>query len=364
MSNLFQEVLNDANGVESRLLGQSYPYYKNIKSPSEIGMSDKGTIKQMTKDINGLIQYVELLVTGKSKASTTGGPLGNKFFLQTGAKCAAADQCTKDANGVSTCQEVDRYIYVNNVPYGNIPFISSGLGQNFTEFRGLIPGAMGNLDVLNPYSIMSAFLSGSNPPCQQITMQVIDASNNKSSETHYVTTVDIKNTNACSFPNGRNPLTGYTCKGGVGKNTDSNVAATSVAAASVAAASANKKSSKKNKGKKNTTAQNTTTTTSNATITPNTTTTTSNAIAKPNTTTTTSNATITPNTTTTTSTASAKKIAKPKKSNNKNGKETFQSEFDDETIFMMPEDPIDQIYFASLAAIGIYILYRLMEKAR
>jgi hypothetical protein len=351
MSNLFQEVLNDANGVESRLLGQSYPYYKNIKSPSEIGMSDKGTIKQMTKDINGLIQYVELLVTGKSKASATGGPLGNKFFLQTGAKCSATDQCTKDANGVSTCQEVDRYIYVNNVPYGNIPFISSGLGQNFTEFRGLIPGAMGNLDVLNPYTIMSAFLSGSTPPCQQITMQVIDASNNKSSETHYVTTVDIRNANACSFPNGRNPLTGYTCKGGVGKNSGSNVAA-----ASVAAASANKKSSKKNKGKKNTTTQNTTTIASNATITPNATTTTSNATITPNTTT-------TPNATTK-NTNNAKNTSKVKKSNKKNSKETFQSELYDETSCMMPEDPIDQIYFASLAAIGIYILYRLMEKAR
>ena len=93
MSNLFQEVLNDANGVQSRLLGQTYPYYKNIKSPSQLGMGDKGTIQQMTKDIDGLVQYVELLVTGKSEASATGGPLGNKFFLQTGAKCAAKDTC-------------------------------------------------------------------------------------------------------------------------------------------------------------------------------------------------------------------------------------------------------------------------------
>ena len=30
MSNLFQEVLNDANGVQSRLLGPTYPYYSNI----------------------------------------------------------------------------------------------------------------------------------------------------------------------------------------------------------------------------------------------------------------------------------------------------------------------------------------------
>ena len=34
MSNLFQDVLKDAKGVEEKLLGPSYPYYKNIKLPN------------------------------------------------------------------------------------------------------------------------------------------------------------------------------------------------------------------------------------------------------------------------------------------------------------------------------------------
>ena len=149
MSNIFQDVLTDAKGVEEKLLGPTYPYYKNIRTPSDIGMSDRGTLPQMSRNINGLIQYVELLVSGNSQASATGGPLGNKFFLQTGAKCAAVDKCT-DPNDPSTCDQTNRYIYVNNVPEGNIPFISNGLGVNFSEFKGLIPGAMGNLNVLNP----------------------------------------------------------------------------------------------------------------------------------------------------------------------------------------------------------------------
>lgn len=211
MANLFQEVLTDVKGVEEKLIGPTYPYYKNIKTPTEIGMSDKGTIQQMTKDINGLIQYVELLVTGDSNASATGGPLGNKFFLKTGAKCAAIDSCTV-SNDASTCQKVDRYIYVNNVPHGNIPFISSGLGVNFSEFKGLIPGAMGNLNVLNPFAIMRAFLSGSNPPCQQITMQTITSDNIKSSESHYVSLADIQNMDPCSFSNGKNPVSGQNCR--------------------------------------------------------------------------------------------------------------------------------------------------------
>jgi hypothetical protein len=215
MSNVFQEVLKDAEGVQDRLLGPTYPYYKNIKDPSQIGMSDKGTIQQMGNNINGLISYVELLVSGKSKASATGGPLGNKFFLQTGGKCL--DNSKKGSDN-----QVDRYIYINNVPNGDIPFISSGMGVNFSDFKGLIPGTMGNLNALNPFAILQSFMAGATPPCQEITMQTIDSRNNKSSETHFVTVTDIQNINPCSFPNKKNPISGVKCKegfqGGVSEN--------------------------------------------------------------------------------------------------------------------------------------------------
>jgi len=211
MSNLFEEVLTDPKGVEAKLLGPSYPYYKNIKTPAEIGMGDKGSLNQMGKDIDGLIAYVNLLVSGNSKASATGGPLGNKFFLKTGAQCAAIDNCS-NPNDASTCEKTDRYIYVNNVPEGNIPFISSAAGVDFSEFKGLIPGSMGNLNVLNPFAIMRAFLSGNNPPCQEITMQTIDVNNNKSSETNYVTLTDIQGMDPCIFPNNKNPVNGSTCR--------------------------------------------------------------------------------------------------------------------------------------------------------
>jgi len=255
MSNIFQDVLTDAKGVEEKLLGPTYPYYKNIRTPSDIGMSDAGTLPQMSRNINGLIQYVELLVSGNSQASATGGPLGNKFFLQTGAKCAAVDKCS-DPNDSSTCDQTNRYIYVNNVPEGNIPFISGGLGVNFSEFKGLIPGAMGNLNVLNPFAILRAFSSGSTPPCQEITMQTIDVNNNSSSETHYVTLADIQNTDPCSFPGGLNPVTQARCK------------------------------------------------------------------------------------------------------------ETFQSRVAQDAAPVMSNDIMDQVYFASLAGVGLYILYRFMEKSR
>jgi hypothetical protein len=214
MSNLFQDVLQDAQGVQNKLLGPSYPYYNNIKMPSDIGMSDEGTLSAMGKDIDGLIQYVELLVSGTSKASSTGGPLGNKFFLKTGAKC-------KDT---ASGNQVDRYIYVNNVPTGNIPFISNGMGVDFADFKGLIPGAMGNLNALNPYAIMQSFLAGSVPDCQELTMETIDINNNKSTETQYVTLVDIQNMDPCIFSNGTNPVNNKSCKMAFTNRVDENAA--------------------------------------------------------------------------------------------------------------------------------------------
>ena len=73
-------------------------------------MTDKGTLKALGKNIDGLINYVEVLVTGKSKASATGGPLGNKFFLQTGAKCLdteTEEQVSKFADAGAIKKSVD-----------------------------------------------------------------------------------------------------------------------------------------------------------------------------------------------------------------------------------------------------------------
>ena len=146
-NNMFQEVLTNAKGAEEKYIGPDYPYYKYIKSPSDIGMSSKGDLKTLGKDVDGLISYVELLVSGGGKASATGKPLGNKFFLKTGGKCI-----DKQSN-----QEVDRYIYIDNVPSGNIPFISSGMGVNFSEFKGLIPGTISNLNAFNPMELFQSF---------------------------------------------------------------------------------------------------------------------------------------------------------------------------------------------------------------
>lgn len=200
--NFFEDVLDDAKNVEERILGPDYKYWKQIKSPQQMGMSTEGSISTIAKDVGGLINYVEVLVTGGGSASSTGRPLGNKFFLKTAATC-------KDKSG----QIVDRYMYVNNVPDGDIPFISSAMGANFSDFEGLVPGTLGNVAAINPMLIFQAFMAGSQPECQEITLETIDVNNNSSNETRHVATMDLKNMNPCSFkPNfGGNPVTGEPC---------------------------------------------------------------------------------------------------------------------------------------------------------
>lgn len=200
MSNFFSDALNDLSSLEEEILGPDYPYYKFVKSPSEMGMSASGS--KIATNIGGLIAYTEVLVTGQGKASATGKPLGDKFFLTTGATC-------KDTASGET---VTRSLYINNVPDGSIPFISSITGANFTDFEGLVPGAMSDMANLNPLGIFQAFMLGSNPDCQALTMPTIDENNVKSTDTAYVATTDIQNMNACWFSDGKNPVSGEKCK--------------------------------------------------------------------------------------------------------------------------------------------------------
>ena len=201
--NIFKEVLNDVQQVEQNLIGPTYPYYANIKPPNEIGMSTTGTSEALSSNIKGLREYVNILVSGNSTASATGGPLGNKFFMQTGGKCL----------DTTTNQEVDRYIYINNVPTGDEYFNVNlkGMGGLNGGFQGLIPGALQDLNVLNPYALMQSFLMPNPPPCQEITMETITVDNIKAVESQFVSTVDIQNMDPCTFPDNVNPVTGTTC---------------------------------------------------------------------------------------------------------------------------------------------------------
>ena len=192
-------------------LGPGYDYWKNINSPSEMGMSDEGSIRALSNDVNGLISYVSVLVDGKGDASKTGEPLGNRFLLQTMAKCRNVMSDRSKPDSEDNPIYVPRYIYVDNVPDGTIPFISSGPdGGKMKDFRGLIPGAIGNLAAFSPSGFYRAFTMGNYPDCIKIALRTKDNDNNDGVQTEYVAVADILNEiSGANMPQG-NPVNGVT----------------------------------------------------------------------------------------------------------------------------------------------------------
>ena len=210
MGDTFFNKIKDSTGsigdLEESILGPDYKYYQFIKSPSELGMSSEGSLEVLGKNIKGLMSYTELLVSGKGDAngSKDGGPLGNKFFMDTGATCFDID----------TSNNVNRSIYIDNVPSGSIPFLTSGTGVEFTEFEGLVPGTLENLTRINPIKIFKTFTNGANPSCKAITMEVINKDGDSSLETKYITEDDISDIPPCSFREKINPVTKTPCREG------------------------------------------------------------------------------------------------------------------------------------------------------
>ena len=246
----------------SSLLGPSYDYWKSIKQPSEMGMSPGFSLGALANNVDGLLSYVEVLISGTGNASVTGKPLGNKFFLKTTGKCSEVsiekwkkerdddiewdrayedvenkegaktiteDEATKLKNALNEKKKereesrekdkklVDRWIYVNNIPDGSIPFIASGAdGRTFQDLRGLIPGALGNLGALSPVQLFNGFTAGTYPPCSEISLQTVDNDNVARSEKHHVALVEMVEMNPCMFPGRVNPASGKSCRNSEG----------------------------------------------------------------------------------------------------------------------------------------------------
>lgn len=198
--NFFDKVKNNVQETEEKLLGPTYKYYSFVKSPEEMDMDDNGTMGSIADDISGMLGYIQILSAGGGKASKIDRPLGNKFFLETGATC-------KDkASG----ELVTRSLYINNQPDGSIPFITTATGVSMPGLKGLVPGTLSNLSQINPMQMFQSFMTGTNPECQAIEMQTIDVNNNIGKKTAFVTTNDIKGMNPCWFEKRTNPVTNST----------------------------------------------------------------------------------------------------------------------------------------------------------
>jgi hypothetical protein len=183
-------------GHKTPFLGEDYDYASYVFAPEAIGMSGEGTMDTLSNDIAGVISYMTLLVEGGGRASKIGGPLGNKYFIETSAKC----------QDIVSGEKVKRSIYINNIPDGTMPFISSGPnGVAFASFKGLIPGVLTKVGQMSPGNIMNSFTAGTSPKCQSVTMETRDKNNIPGTATGYITKTDLLSMPKSWFPNGTHP---------------------------------------------------------------------------------------------------------------------------------------------------------------
>lgn len=165
--------------ADQAITGPEYKYQDHIKTTSESGINNKGTLDQLGKNITGMMNYTALLHRGTG-AARIGGELGNSFFLKTAGKCVPSKQGSITCNPKKPCPDgktcyqgrcwvpqrsgltADRYLWFDNRTKGKVPFIRGSTG-----FKGLVPGMLENIAEMNPLEVLTAFGQEAMPLCKQ-----------------------------------------------------------------------------------------------------------------------------------------------------------------------------------------------------
>ena len=191
---------------EEAEVDNNYNYSKYIKTPKQMNIKVGDSLSNVENGVAGIFSYVKLLIEGKSNASKTGKPLGNKYFLKTAESCI----------NQNTSKKEKRSLYFDNVPTGNLG-IFKDTGEEFSEFRGLVPGAIEDVMAIGKIDFFAAFTETGIPKCLPVKLKTIDINNKEGSDTQYVTISDVKEISPCNFikePNDlnpKNPVTGAVC---------------------------------------------------------------------------------------------------------------------------------------------------------
>ena len=165
--------LGAGNAVLDKALGPSFDYLQTVRSPAEKGVSSDGNFDQVYTNARAIGDYNSNLIRGPK--------VGNQFFQSTGGKCRAPDGSV-----------VDRWSWTNNKLGADDA--AGVLGPSFQRavsgsgFDGIIPGAAGDIAMMNPLKVMNGLVLDGVPPCQEYTCPVTDVRTGvpKGSETHYM----------------------------------------------------------------------------------------------------------------------------------------------------------------------------------
>lgn len=139
-----------AGGTGTSVMGPSYSYVDNIQSPSALGVGSDGSMSQVARNIDGIVTYVQYLISGPA--------MGNRFFVKTGGTCKAPDGSSQSRSN-----------YVNNVTDAAEALPESmrrDLGGLASDFNGLIPGMIQDVEGLNPVSLFNSLSADSVPTCE------------------------------------------------------------------------------------------------------------------------------------------------------------------------------------------------------
>lgn len=132
--------------TKNDILGPDYSYADNIQGPSSMGVGSDGSFSQLGTNADAITYYVKALITGDP-------PLGNQFFVNTGGTCLAPDGQTRP-----------RYNYINNMSSGAAA-VPSAMSEIGSDFNGLIPGVVDDIEGLDPLYLFSAMAADSTPAC-------------------------------------------------------------------------------------------------------------------------------------------------------------------------------------------------------
>lgn len=145
-NSLWKKMSTKSSDAVTEMIGPDYSYADNIQSASSLGVGSDGSFGQLGTNVDAVAYYVGALITGNP-------PLGDQFYVNTGGTCVAPDG-----------QSRERFNYINNMSSGSaaLPSAISDLGS---DFNGLIPGVVDDIEGLNPLYIFTAMTSSGTPQC-------------------------------------------------------------------------------------------------------------------------------------------------------------------------------------------------------
>ena len=154
MANPIWDQVAEAPEAASELVtGPEYSYAEHIKGPAALGVNSNGTFSQIGTNSGAIFQYVKYMISGPA--------LGNQYFVNTGGSCTAPDTSSQS-----------RYNYINNISSGAnvLPVqMKQDLGSVASNFDGLLPGMLEDIEGLNPVNLFNSLSVDSIPSCECYT---------------------------------------------------------------------------------------------------------------------------------------------------------------------------------------------------